>query len=581
VSDQPATLPAATRVPEGLEDVAATLAGQLPDTRAWLEELVRIRSISAQPEHAADCRRSAEATAELLRAAGLEDVRLLEVDGAHPYVTGAWLGAGPEAPTVLLYAHHDVQPVGSPDRWTSPPFEPVERDGRLYGRGAADDKAGVLAHVAAIRAWLTARGELPVNVKVIVEGEEEIGSPNLAAFLAAHGEELRADVIVLTDLTNWKVGWPGLTYALRGMADVTVTVRSLAQPVHSGMWGGAVPDALTGDDAAPRDPPRRARGPRRPRVRRRRPPAVGRRAGPARRARADPDEFRGRCGCSTGSGSSATTGTASSSGSGCSRPSRRSAWTSPRGAESSNTLLSEVRTKLSCRLAPGQDPERALEALRGPPAGHAPWGLHVDVEIGERNAAWVTEPGGPAWDAAVAAMTAAYGREPAAMGCGGSIPFVQPFSDAFGGAPCLLVGVEDPASNAHGEDESLHLEDFTKACLTEAFLLAELAATLRLAAGDVPVSVALVHGRARVGPSDVSADRRRGAGPRHRRRCSTLHARSAASHRLEASGSGHVEAGGRVRQLDRTARPRTPRAARARPAARPSDGDGCRPADGR
>jgi cysteinylglycine-S-conjugate dipeptidase len=479
VSRQPATLPAATRVPEGLEDVAATLAGQLPHTRAWLEELVRIRSISAQPEHAADCRRSAEATAELLRATGLEAVRLLEVDGAHPYVTGAWLGAGPDAPTVLLYAHHDVQPVGSPDRWTSPPFEPVERDGRLYGRGAADDKAGVLAHVAAIRAWLTTRGELPVNVKVIVEGEEEIGSPNLAAFLAAHGEDLRADVIVLTDLTNWKIGWPGITYALRGMGEVTVTVRSLAQPVHSGMWGGAVPDALTGtiqllatlhdergalavpgfaDDVRPMSDDERARL-----------DDLG----------ADPDELRAEVRMLDGVGFV-----------GDDRQSLlERLWMQPtitpigmdvpRVAESSNTLLSEVRTALSCRLAPGQDPHRALDALRDHLRASAPWGLHVDVEIGESNAAWVTEPGGPAWDAAVAAMTAAYGREPAAMGCGGSIPFVQPFSDAFGGAPCLLVGVEDPASNAHGEDESLHLEDFTKACLTEAFLLAELARTAR------------------------------------------------------------------------------------------------------
>ena len=470
-------LPDATRIPEGLEDVADALARQLPETRAWLEDLVRIRSISAQPEHTEDCRRSAEASADLLRAAGLEDVRTLDVGDAHPYVTGAWLGAGPDAPTVLLYAHHDVQPVGTPERWNSPPFEPTERDGRLYGRGAADDKAGVLAHVAAIRAWMTARGALPVNVKVIVEGEEEIGSPTLDAFLAAHGDELRADVIVLTDLTNWKVGWPSLTYALRGMADVTVTVRSLTQPVHSGMWGGAVPDALTGtirllatlhdergaiavpgfaDDVRPLSDDERARL-----------DALG----------ADPDEFRREVRMLDGVQFV-----------GDERHSLLERfWMQPtitpigmdvpRVAESSNTLLCEVRAKLSCRLAPGQDPARTLAALRDHLQASAPWGLHVEVEIGENNPAWVTEPGGPAWDAAAAAMTAAYGREPAAMGCGGSIPFVQPFSDAFGGAPCLLVGVEDPASNAHGEDESLHLEDFAKACLTEAFLLAELGRT--------------------------------------------------------------------------------------------------------
>jgi cysteinylglycine-S-conjugate dipeptidase len=475
VTARPTGLPESTRVPDGLEDVASTLADQLPETRAWLEDLIRIRSISAQPDHADDCRRSADATAELLRRAGLEDVRLLEVAGAHPYVTGSWLGAEPEAPTVLLYAHHDVQPVGTADRWTSPPFEPIERDGRLYARGAADDKAGILAHVAAIRAWTTARDALPVNVKVVVEGEEEIGSPNLQTFLAAHGAELQADVIVLTDLTNWKVGWPGLTYALRGMADVIVTVRSLTQPVHSGMWGGAVPDALTGtvrllatlhdedgalavpgfaDDVRPMSDDERAR---------------------LDALVADPEELRREVRLLDG-----VTFVGDPAHGLLERLWMQPTVTPigmdvPRVADSSNTLLSEVRTKLSCRLAPGQDPERVLAALRDHLVTQVPWGLHVDVEFGERNPAWVMEPAGEAWDAGVAAMTAAYGRAPAAMGCGGSIPFVQPFSDAFGGAPCLLVGVEDPASNAHGEDESLHLEDFAKACLTEAFLLAELA----------------------------------------------------------------------------------------------------------
>jgi cysteinylglycine-S-conjugate dipeptidase len=468
-------LPAGTAVPGHLDDVAHTLGTQRSETRRTLERLVRIPSISAQPERAADVRDSAEATAEVLRDAGLEDVRLLELEGAHPYVTGSWLHAGEDAPTVLLYAHHDVQPVGTAHRWTSPPFEPTERDGRLYGRGAADDKAGIMAHVAAIRAWLTTRGGLPVNVKVIIEGEEEIGSPNLSRFLEEYAPELASDVIVLTDLVNWKIGWPGLTYALRGMADVTVTVRALQQPVHSGMWGGAVPDALTGtmqliaglhdergviavpgfvDDvrALPDDERARLEG-----------------------LAADPDELRGEVRMLDGVEFIGDPD----------RTLLERMWMQPTitptgmdvpaVSEASNTLLSEVRTKLSCRLAPGQDPDRVIAALREHLLGSAPWGLTVEVELGERNAAWVMEPGGAAWDAAVAAMTAGYGRAPAALGCGGSIPFVEPFSDAFGGAPCLLVGVEDPGSNAHGEDESLHLDDFARACLTEMVLLAELA----------------------------------------------------------------------------------------------------------
>jgi cysteinylglycine-S-conjugate dipeptidase len=489
-------LPAQTAVPAGLEDVAEALAADLDRIRGWLEELVRIPSISSSPDHVDACRASAERTADLLREAGLEDVRLLELppaddggnggnggDGGgggsgevvHPYVTGSWLGAGPDAPTVLLYAHHDVQPVATAANWASDPFTPTERDGRLYGRGAADDKAGIMAHVAALRAWQEARGSLPVNVKVVIEGEEEIGSPNLGRFLAAHGDDLHADVIVLTDLVNWQVGWPGLTYALRGMADVTVTVRTLAQPVHSGMWGGPVPDALTvtarllatlhdergviavpgfTDDVRPLSDDERAR-----------------------MAALDLDVDALQADARLLEGVEVT-----------GDPDRsivERLWMQPTitpvgmdvpaVAEASNTLLSAVRTKLSVRLAPGQDPERATEALADHLRAAAPFGAEVEVAVGERNPAWVMEPGGPAWDAAVAAMTAAYGREPAAMGCGGSIPFVQPFSDRFGGAPCLLVGVEDPGSNAHGEDESLHLDDFTKACLTEAFLLAELA----------------------------------------------------------------------------------------------------------
>ena len=471
-------LPSTTTPPEGLEDVATTLVEQLPRTRAWLEELVRIPSISDLPAHAEDCRRSAERTADLLREAGLEDVRLLEVDGAHPYVTGAWLGAGEAAPTVLLYAHHDVQPTANPERWSSPPFEPTERDGRLYGRGSADDKAGILAHVAAIRAWMAARGELPCNVKVIIEGEEEIGSPHLADFLAAHADELAADVIVLTDLVNWKVGWPSLTWSLRGMAELYVTVRALERPVHSGMWGGAVPDALTGlvrllaslhdehGDVA----------------------VAGfeddvRQLSAAERARLeelddDPDGMRAEVGMLEG---------VEFAGDG-SRSLLERIWfrptitpvgiDAPATAEASNTLLARADAKLSLRLAPGQDPDRVRRVVADHLTAHAPLGLQVEVTGGHGNPAWVTEPGGPAWEAAETAMTAAYGRAPAALGCGGSIPFVEPFSEAFGGAPCLLVGVEDPATNAHGEDESLHLGDFAHACLTEAFLLGELARRL-------------------------------------------------------------------------------------------------------
>ena len=223
--------------------LAAVEAG-LPEARADLDALVRIPSISADPDRVADVRASAEATAAVLERAGLEAVRLAGVDGSHPYVVGEWMHAGADAPTVLLYAHHDVQPTGDVEHWTADPFEPVERDGRLYGRGSADDKAGAVAHAAAVGAWLRSAGAAPCNVRVLVEGEEEIGSPTLHRFLVEHLDELRSDVLVLADAGNWAVGVPGITYSLRGLAAADIELRALDGPVHSGMAGGAIPDPV-------------------------------------------------------------------------------------------------------------------------------------------------------------------------------------------------------------------------------------------------------------------------------------------------------------------------------------------------
>ncbi|MGH8976680.1 MAG: M20/M25/M40 family metallo-hydrolase, partial [Acidimicrobiia bacterium] len=201
-----------------VDDALAEVEAALPDARSDLEALIRIPSISADADRVADVRASAEATAGVLERAGLEQVRLAGVDGSHPYVVGEWMHAGTDRPTVLLYAHHDVQPTGDIERWSADPFDPVERDGRLYGRGAADDKAGAVAHAAAVSAWLRTAGAAPCNVRVLVEGEEEIGSPTLHRFLTEHLDELRADVLVLADAGNWAVGVPGITYSLRGLA---------------------------------------------------------------------------------------------------------------------------------------------------------------------------------------------------------------------------------------------------------------------------------------------------------------------------------------------------------------------------
>jgi acetylornithine deacetylase/succinyl-diaminopimelate desuccinylase-like protein len=223
------------------DDLASAVDASFPTILAELEAMVRIPSVSASAFDAAEVRRSADHVAEALRRHGFADVRLLEVDGAHPAVFGEI--AGPEgSPTVLLYAHHDVQPPGPAELWTTAPFEPVERDGRLFGRGSSDDKAGIAVHLGAIGAH---RGRPPVDVKVFVEGEEETGSEHLGQFVDQYGDLLAADVLVVADSENWRVGSPALTTSLRGLVDCVVEVRTLEKGVHSGAFGGAVPDALT------------------------------------------------------------------------------------------------------------------------------------------------------------------------------------------------------------------------------------------------------------------------------------------------------------------------------------------------
>jgi acetylornithine deacetylase/succinyl-diaminopimelate desuccinylase-like protein len=459
----------------GIDAAVAAVDDVLGAAREELEALVRIPSISADPQHHADVRASADATVELLRAHGLENVRAAGVEGSQPFVIGEWLHAGPESPTVLLYAHHDVQPPGIVENWASDPFAPEERDGRLYGRGAADDKAGAVAHAHAVSAWLTSTGALPCNVRVLVEGEEEIGSPTLHAFLTAHLEELRSDVLVLADAGNWQVGVPGLTYSLRGLAAVDIELRALDGPQHSGISGGVVPDpvmalsrvlaslvdehgdlAFDGAFEGLLEPTSDERL-----------PIAGFDDAPQRFARAagvrpgvelvgDPDvtlhERLWLRPCLTVIGIDG-------------HPIKGS----------SNQIVAHASARLSLRLGPGQEPERVVAHLRAHIEEHVPWGLECSITDLEGAPAWQTDPTGPAFDAARRALHAGFGVESVPMGIGGSIPFVGPFADAFGGIPALLIGPNDPGSNIHGENESLHLADWRSLIRSEVFLLRELA----------------------------------------------------------------------------------------------------------
>src|SRR6201985_2627857 len=223
-----------------MSDLVERVREVLPSVRRDLEDLVRIESVWSDHARRPEVQRSAEAVAKLLSEAGFGDVQIVSEGGAPAVI--ARHAAPPGAPTVLLYAHHDVQPEGDPAHWTSPPFEPTERDGRLYGRGSADDKAGIATHLAAFRAH---DGNPPVGVTVFVEGEEESGSPSLGRLLAVHRDMLAADVIVIADSDNWGVDTPALTVSLRGLVDCIVEVATLDHGLHSGLWGGVVPDALS------------------------------------------------------------------------------------------------------------------------------------------------------------------------------------------------------------------------------------------------------------------------------------------------------------------------------------------------
>lgn len=433
----------------------------MPQVRVDLEALARIPSVSLDAFDQAQVEASAEATAALLEAEGLtvEIVR----EGGRPAVIAHI--DGPEgAPTVMLYAHHDVQPPGDAALWDSPPFEPTERDGRLYGRGAADDKAGIMAHLAALRAH---SGRLPVGVTVFVEGEEEIGSDSLPTILERHGEKLRADAIVLADSTNWAIGEPALTTTLRGMIRVVVTVTTLDHGIHSGMFGGPVPDAITAlvrllatmhDDTG-------------------NVAVAGLKEGVA--ADLDYDEARLRAESGLLDGVDLI-----GSGSILSRIWTKPSITTigidaPTVATSSNTLVPTASAKISMRLAPDEFDLDGFEALKKHLLDHAPWGARVEVHLDDRGNGFAAHAQGPVYDQARAAFSDAWGVQPVDIGVGGSIPFVAAFAEKFPQAAILVTGVEDPDARAHGANESLHLGEFEKVCVAEAVLLARLGALPR------------------------------------------------------------------------------------------------------
>lgn len=447
-----------------MSDLVQRVQEVLPSVRRDLEDLVRIESVWADPARRGEVQRSADAVAKLLAEAGFDDVQIVAEGGAPAVI--ARHPAPPGAPTVLLYAHHDVQPEGDPTQWHTPPFEPTERDGRLYGRGTADDKAGIATHLAAFRAH---GGNPPVGVTVFVEGEEESGSPSLSRLLTAHRDTLASDVIVIADSDNWSTEVPSLTVSLRGLADCIVEVATLDHGLHSGLWGGVVPDALSvlvrllaslhDDDGNV---------------------AVdGLHEATAAGVDYPPERVREETGLLDG---------VSEIGSG-SVPQRL--WAKPAITvigidttpidKSSNTLIPRARAKVSMRVAPGGDATEHLAALTRHLETHAPWGAQVTVTPGDLGQPYAIDASGPVYDAAREAFRTAWGAAPVDTGVGGSIPFIAEFAAAFPSAKILVTGVEDPATQAHSVNESLHLGVLERAAVSEALLLANLGSERQVA----------------------------------------------------------------------------------------------------
>lgn len=461
-SPAPDALAAAQR-----EALRALVQQGLPQAIAELSELVRIPSVSWDGFDPAHVQQSAERTAALLTELGVfDEVRVDRAptpDGAlgQPAVL-ARRAARAGRPTVLLYAHHDVQPPGNDSDWSSPPFEPTLRGDRLYARGVADDKAGVIAHVAAIRALASAVDDLDLGIAVFIEGEEEFGSRSFGALLERHRAWLAADVIVVADSDNWSTTTPSLTVGLRGNATFTLTVSTLAHASHSGMLGGAVPDAMLAairllstlhdadgsvavegltshDQAVPSMTEERLRD------------EAGLLEGVTPIGRG---ELLHRLWAQP-----AITVT------GIDAPSVQNA---------SNTLAPSVRVKISVRIAPGQRAADAFAAVERHLRQHAPFGAHLEfgaIDLGEP---FLVDAGGWAVDDALASMREAWAEEPMRVGVGGSIPFIAQLAEVFPAAQVLVTGVEDPHTRAHSPDESLHLGVLQRAILTEALLLARL-----------------------------------------------------------------------------------------------------------
>ena len=437
---------------------------------AELAEWCAIPSVSAVPEHERDVHRSAEFLAGLMEAAGLH-AEILRADGGAPAVFAQWLGAGPEAPTITIYGHHDVQPPDPLDQWETPPFQPQVRDGYLYARGASDDKGQVHFQVSAIRHLLGADGKLPVNVKFFVEGEEEAGSPTISAFLAEHGDRLACDLVVVSDTGFYQRGVPSLVTAMRGLAYYEVHVRTAAADLHSGSFGGTVPNAAAAlvallgqlkddqgriaipgwyDEVVPLTDEERAEFASLP---------------------FDPEGFKATAGVRELEGEAGWTPLERVWG----RPSVdvNGIWAGYTGAGAKTVIPAEAHAKVSFRLVAEQDPATLTPRFQRWARECAPPGCEVDVVFLHGVKPCRTPIGHPGNQALSRAVSRAFGKEPVFTREGGSGP-ERALQDALGAA-CVYLGVMLPDDHIHAPNERLLLDNYFRGVRAAAYALEELA----------------------------------------------------------------------------------------------------------
>jgi acetylornithine deacetylase/succinyl-diaminopimelate desuccinylase-like protein len=431
-----------------------TIHDDMPRAIEELSSLVAIPSVGYDGYDPANVRASAERTRDILRGSGVE-ADLLEIEGGHPAVFGR-AGAGPS--TVLLYAHHDVQPTADPDAWTSPPFVPTIRDGRLFGRGTADDKSGIVIHAAALRA-LREAGPLPCAVKIVVEGEEECSTEHLPHLVPGQGDLLRSDVAVIADGGNYRTGVPTIGTSIRGATSVTVRVDVLPIAQHSGAYGGPLPDAVMAlsrmlaslhDDAGE--------------------VAVeGLHSFRWPGTLVPEDEFREEAGVFPeiellGSGTIADRTLSKAA-------INVLAFEAPRVDEVANQIVPTARAVVGLRMAPGEDHRGAVEKLTAHLRAAAPWGVRVSLDADEPGAGYIVDASTPTYQAATAALATAFEHRVVEMGSGGSIPLVPMLAETFPGIEVLIWGASDHRSNIHSIDESVDLRDLERMIVGEALFL--------------------------------------------------------------------------------------------------------------